>query len=413
MKTLQVISVIRNVLTFILMFYAIYQVVFAFLAYVKPIKKKKIINKKHRFMAVVSARNEEKVIANLIESLKEQHYPKNKLDIYVIADNCTDKTAEVARNAGAIVYERFDETKKSKGYALEWFFDKVLEEFPDKYDAFCVFDADNLVTPGFINKMNEKLCEGEKLVQGYRDIKNIGDNWLSANSAIYYWTLNKLYHYARYNMGLSAFIQGTAFMVSMDIIKEEGGWHTTAITEDIEFSFTQIAKGRKIAWAQDAIVFDEQPTKLSQTWNQRLRWGVGHLQSMKKCLPKLLNAEKITPVIIDAFIYLMSFPVLFISIITSVLNFVSMSSLNTRELITELGWQLLISGAFIFGSILQVVLVLLLEKKSLKQAWKGIVTYPIFLGFTYAVNACAIFNTKMAWKPIEHVKAIKISDIQK
>ena len=413
MKTIQVVSFIKNILTFVLMFYAIYQVVFAILAYMKPVKKKKIMNKKHRFMAIISARNEEKVIANLIESLQQQAYPKNKLDIYVIADNCTDSTAQVAREAGAIVYERFDETRRSKGYALEWFFDIVLNDFPDKYDAFCVFDADNLVTPGFINKMNDKLCEGEKLVQGYRDIKNVSDNWLSANGAIYYWTLNKLYHYARYNMGLSAFIQGTGFMVSMDIIKEEGGWHTTALTEDIEFSFTQIAKGRKIAWANDAVVYDEQPTSFSQTWNQRLRWGVGHIQSMGKCLPLLFKSKKITPVIIDAFIYLMSFPILFISIFSSILNFMQTAAMSNKEIYSQLGSQLLMSVGFIIGSIIEVVVVLKLEKRSLKQVWHGIIMYPIFLGFTYIVNACAIFNTKMAWKPIEHVKAVKISELQK
>lgn len=364
-------------------------------------------------MAVISARNEEKVIANLIESLKLQAYPKNKLDIYVIADNCTDNTAQIAREAGAIVYERFDETKKTKGYALEWFFEKVLEEFPDKYDAFCVFDADNLVTPGFFNKMNEKLCEGEKIVQGYRDIKNAGDNWISANGAIYYWILNRLYHYSRYNLGLSSFIQGTGFMVSMDIIKEEGGWHTTALTEDIEFSFTQIAKGRKIAWANDAIVYDEQPTGFVQTWNQRLRWGVGHVQSMGKCLPLLLKNKKVTPIVIDAVIYLMSFPVLLISLLSGLLNFIQIATLNTREIYAELGNQLIMSLIFIVGSILQVLIVLILDKKNLKQVWHGILTYPIFLGITYIVNACAVFNTNMAWKPIEHVKAVKINEMNK
>ena len=364
-------------------------------------------------MAIVSARNEEKVISNLIESLKNQHYPKNKLDIYVIADNCTDNTAQIAREAGAIVYERFDETKKSKGYALEWFFDKVLEEFPDKYDAFCVFDADNIVAPSFINKMNEKLCEGEQIVQGYRDIKNPGDNWLSANGAFYFWMLNRLYHYSRYKLGLSSFIQGTGFMVSMDIIKEEGGWHTTALTEDIEFSFTQIAKGRKIAWANDAVLYDEQPIKLAQIWNQRLRWGVGNIQVMKKCIPMLLKSKKVTPIIIDSFIYLMSLPVLFISIISALFNFIQMTALPMNEIFTQLGSQLVMSMIFIMGSILQVVIVLKLDKKNLKQVWHGILTYPIFLGITYAVNACAVFNTNMTWKPIEHVRVVKISELQK
>lgn len=413
MKTLQFISILRNILTVILMFYSIYQLVFWFLAYSKEPKKKKICQKNHRFMAIVSARNEEKVIANLIESIQKQEYPQENIDIYVIADNCTDQTAKVAREAGAIVYERFDETKKTKGYALEWFFEKVLEEFPDKYDAFCVFDADNLVEPHFIGKMNEKLCEGEKIVQGYRDIKNIGDSWLSANGAIYYWTLNRLYHFSRYKLGFSSFIQGTGFMVAMDILREEGGWHTTSLTEDIEFSFTQIAKGRRIAWAHDAIIYDEQPTELVATWNQRLRWSVGNIQCMKKCIPMLLESKKVTPVIIDAFIYLMSLPVLLLSLISGALMMVQISAMPVHEMVGEIRNQLVMSLIFMLASILQVVIVILLEKKSFKEAWSGIITYPVFLGLTCIINVFSVFQPKLTWKPIEHVKAIKLSEVKK
>lgn len=413
MKTIHFISVLKNISTLLLMFYSIYQLIFFFFAYTKPIKKRKIINKKHRFMAVIAARNEEKVISNLIESLRKQRYPKDKLDIYVIADNCTDSTAEIARKAGAIVYERFNELKMNKGYALEWFFDKVLEEFKEKYDAFCVFDADNLVAHDFIDKMNEKLCEGETIVQGYRDIKNAGDNWLSSNGALYYWTLNRLYHYSRYKMGLSSFIQGTGFMVSMDIIKEENGWHTTALTEDIEFSFTQIAKGKKITWANDAVVYDEQPTDLIQTWNQRLRWGVGNVQVIKKCVPMLLKSKIITPTIIDAFIYLMSLPIVFISLAVAVLNVVQTLALPTLEIYPYFKTQLLMSLVFMIASILQVVFLVKLEKKSIKQVWQGIITYPIFLGILFLVNICSVFNKNLTWKPIAHIKAIKLNELQK
>jgi len=130
-------------------------------------------------MALIPAHNEEKVIANLVESLKKQNYPKDKFDIFVIADNCTDKTAEVARNAGAIVYERTDPDHKTKGYAMQWFFNKKNEEKAE-YDAVCVFDADNIVDKNFIKNMNKKLCQGEDVVQGYRDIKNPSDSWISA-----------------------------------------------------------------------------------------------------------------------------------------------------------------------------------------------------------------------------------------
>ena len=104
-------------------------------------------------MAIIPAHNEEAVVANLVESLKHQDYPKELYDIYVIADNCTDKTAEVARKAGAIVYERFDETKKTKGFALNWFLGQKIEEDAD-YDAFCIFDADNIEDLNFLKNMN-------------------------------------------------------------------------------------------------------------------------------------------------------------------------------------------------------------------------------------------------------------------
>ena len=232
-------------------------------------------------MAIIPAHNEEAVIANLIESLKKQDYPKELLDIYVIADNCTDNTAKIAKEAGAIVYKRFDSVNKTKGYALNWFLQQKIKENAD-YDAFFVFDADNIVDKNFITAMNKKLCEGEDVVQGYRDIKNAEDSWITANYALFYWVMNRCYHYSRYKLGLSPLINGTGFMVAMDVIKETGGWHSNTITEDIEFSLKSIARGYKIGWAKDAIVYDEQPLGFKQSWTQRLRWSVGHIQCFKE-----------------------------------------------------------------------------------------------------------------------------------
>ena len=106
-------------------------------------------------MAIIPAHNEEAVVGNLVESLKRQNYDKELYDIYVIADNCTDNTAKIAKEAGAIVYERFNNTKKTKGYALDWFLQQKIEENAS-YDAFFVFDADNIVDPDFI-KSNRQL----------------------------------------------------------------------------------------------------------------------------------------------------------------------------------------------------------------------------------------------------------------
>lgn len=149
---------IQTLLFFIFVFLGIYQLAIWFLSFFYKEKYITTPCKQHRFMAIIPARNEEKVIQNLINSLKQQNYPAELLDIYVIADNCTDKTALLAKEAGAIVYERFNTIRKNKGFALEWFFNVVLNEYPDKYDAFCIFDADNIVASDFFYIMNSKLC---------------------------------------------------------------------------------------------------------------------------------------------------------------------------------------------------------------------------------------------------------------
>ena len=207
---------IQQALIWIITIYWLYQIVVSFCSLIKLKDKKLLIEKDHKFMAIIPAHNEENVIRNLIESLNEQDYPKELYDIYVIADNCSDATAEIAKDAGAIVYKRFDEQNKTKGAALNWFLHQKIEENAD-YDAFCVFDADNIVDKNFLKNMNKKLCQGEEIVQGYRDIKNPTDSWISAGYAIFYWMMNRFYHLARYNLGLSPLINGTGFMVKFDV----------------------------------------------------------------------------------------------------------------------------------------------------------------------------------------------------
>ena len=265
-------STFQQVLIWVINIFWVYQFIISVTSLIKFKEKPLLMNKKHRFIIALPANNEETVIGNLIKSLQMQDYDKELFDIYVIADNCTDNTAKIARENGAIVYERFDETKKTKGYALNWFLSKMKVK-KDDYDALLVFDADNIVDKNFLNVMNKKLCQGEVLVQGYRDIKNPTDTWVSGGYAIFYWTMNRLYHLARYNMGLSPLINGTAFMVKWDMLIDEG-WNTKTLTEDIEFALINISKGVKLGWAKDAIVYDEQPLTFKQSWKQRERWSV-------------------------------------------------------------------------------------------------------------------------------------------
>ena len=226
---MEYLKILQQAATWLIVIFWTYNISISVFSLIKFKEKPLLVDKKHKFMAIIPAHNEEAVIGNLLESLNKQDYPKELLDIYVIADNCTDNTAAIARDLGAIVYERNDPTKKTKGYAMQWFLAKKIEENAD-YDAFFVFDADNIVTPNFTMEMNKKLCQGEEVVQGYRDIKNPSDTWVTAGYALFYWTMHRFYHLARYNIGLSPLLNGTGFMVKFDVVKPEG-WQTKTLTQ--------------------------------------------------------------------------------------------------------------------------------------------------------------------------------------
>ncbi len=315
--------ILREALVWTITIFWLYQIMVSLCSLVKIKDKPLKINKDHRFMAIIPAHNEETVVGNLVESLKKQNYNKELYDIYVIADNCTDNTAQVAREAGAIVYERYHVSKKTKGHALDWFLQQKIEENAP-YDAFFVFDADNIVDPDFIKNMNKKLCQGEDVVQGYRDIKNPTDSWITAGYAIFYWTMHRFYHLARYNLGLSPLLNGTGFMVRFDVVKPEGGLKTVTLTEDIEFSLKRIIKGKRLGWATDAIVYDEQPVGFKQSWSQRSRWTVGHMQCIKEYTKQLAVAaqENKTMMNFDGLLYIVgSIPMFIITLVLLGTNF--------------------------------------------------------------------------------------------
>lgn len=136
------------------------------------LKKRKKVNiheNQKSFALIVAAHNEEVVIGKAVESLMHLDYPKELYDVFVIADNCDDNTAAIAREHGAKVFERTNKDKRGKGFALEWMFDKIFK-MDKKYDAVGIFDADNLVSQNFLSEMNCYMCEGYKVVQGYIDI---------------------------------------------------------------------------------------------------------------------------------------------------------------------------------------------------------------------------------------------------
>jgi len=403
--------IIQQALVWVVTIFWSYQLIVSICSLIKLKDKPLVEDKQNRFMAIIPAHNEAAVVGNLVESLKNQTYPKELYDIYVIADNCTDNTAEVARNAGAIVYERFDETKKTKGYALNWFLGQKIEENAP-YDAFCVFDADNIADKNFLKAMNKKLCQGEDVVQGYRDIKNPSDNWITAGYAIFYWTMNRFYHLARYNLGLSPLLNGTGFMVRFDIIKPTG-WDTKTLTEDIEFSLKNIIEGRKLGWATDAIVYDEQPTGFKQSWMQRTRWTVGHIQCIKEYTGLLAIAvkEKKTLMNFDGLLYILgSIPLYVVTLILLLINVIMYLTDGMTAIDLAINLLRYIVPTF-FLPILTAILIMILDKKPIRPMLKGLMFYPLFLGSWLLINFKCLFKRETKWEKIEHVRDIKINEV--
>ena len=405
--------ILREALVWIVTIFWLYQLCISVCSLIKLKDKPLKVKKDHKFMAIVPAHNEEAVVGNLIESLKNQNYNKELYDIYVIADNCTDRTAQVARDAGAIVYERFDPEKKTKGFALDWFIKQKIEENAD-YDALCVFDADNIVDKNFIKNMNKKLCQGEDVVQGYRDIKNPTDSWITSGYALFYWTMHRFYHLARYNVGLSPLLNGTGFMVKFDVLKPDG-WQTKTLTEDIEFSLQRIIKGKKLGWATDAIVYDEQPVGFKQSWSQRSRWTVGHMQCIKEYTKSLAKAikDKKTMMNVDGFLYIVgSIPMFVLTIILLLTNFLMYAGSEITQADLMINILRYLVPTFLFP-IVTSMFAMWLDKRPIKPMIKGLLCYPLFMGSWLLINFKCLFKRNTKWEKINHVRNIKINEITK
>ncbi len=260
----------------------VYQFVYIPIAWL-PRKKETLHAPMHRFAVLIAARNEEAVIGKLIDSIKAQSYPGRLVKIFVAADNCTDATAEAARSHGAEVYERYDMTRRGKGYALDFLLREIKLRGHGRFDGYIVLDADNVLDRDFILHMNETFSAGHDIVTCYRSSKNYGDNWISAGYALWFLRESRYLNGARSRLGSSCGVSGTGFLFSQAVLDAQGGgWPFHLLTEDIEFTIDNVTRGMKVGYCPDAIAYDEQPISFRQSWAQRLRWSRGYLQVFKK-----------------------------------------------------------------------------------------------------------------------------------
>lgn len=352
---------------------------------------------KTRFAVVISARNEEKVLPQLFACLKEQAYPHELFDIFLIADNCTDNTAAVGRRLGAFVYERTNPRKRSKGYALTWFFSHMLETLHKKYDHVVIFDADSLVDKQFLRAMDRRIQSGERVLIGYHDTQNPGENGLTGANALFRLIQARFHRQSRNRLGLSVVaISGTGFSFDLDLLYP-GGWHTKTITEDVEFGIQMILKGQKICFVREAVFYDIQTSEFVPMLKQRYRWSVGTAQTMRLyLLPLFSKAIRVDNRYFDAFWFLAKIPCL---TFVSVLSIIRLLTRFAIETFTEQMIQAEIAKLIFtyFAFVLLLFLLVILEKKSIKDYFKGIFMFP-FYGIIWAViQGIALFIKDTEW----------------
>ena len=244
-------------------------------------RKFKPAEKLHKYAVCVAARNEEAVIGNLLDSIAAQDYPSDLITVFVVADNCDDNTAKVAREKGAICYERFNDTDRTKGFALRYLFENIEKDYGiQSFEGYFVFDADNLLNRDYISRMNDSFDSGVKIITSYRNTKNFDENWIAASYALHWLRSIRKNHRTRSVLRLATNIQGTGFLFANELVKD--GWKYTSLTEDRAFTADAVAHGYEISYNDAAVFYDEQPTSIRIALRQRIRWSKGHLLAFKE-----------------------------------------------------------------------------------------------------------------------------------
>lgn len=393
----------------IVVFFTLYYFTLSFFGLYRR-KEEKIYTPKHSFAVIVSAHNETAVIGQLVENLQILKYPRQLFDVFVIADNCTDNTADIAREAGAIVYERTNNELRGKGYAMEWMFGQ-LNDMQRQYDAVVVFDADNLVHQDFLLEMNNRLCKGEQVIQGFIHAKNPTDTWIAGTFAIAFWVINHVWHLAKYNIGLSSVLGGTGMCISTSVLRRFG-WGATCLTEDMEFTMKVLLRGIRTTWAHDAIVYDEKPLTFMQSWRQRKRWAQGQFDVAGRYITRLLaeGIRKRDIRMIDACLHLIQPHFLLMSTFFVISSYVyTIYPFYTNILYEVLPiqvWTFIAIGQYIFP-----VIVLFKIRAPLK-CWLYLILYPLFIYSWIPITFVGFLHRKQrVWSHTPHTRSISYSDI--
>lgn len=426
-----ILGVINNVIIGVVSFAFTVQVIYLLLFFL-PARKIPPAKKQHYFALLMCAHNEEDIIAVSLRNLKHMHYPKELLRIFVIADNCTDRTAEIARKMGATVIERTEEDPKKRnvGYAFQAVLPQLVADYPE-IEAFIRLDADNILHPDYVLRMNDAFDNGAELARGYNHATNLTQNVIAGVSGLWYIRDCRFNCQARSALGIGQMMVGGGMMFSAEIIKEFG-WREVGTSEDAEFTMNMLLKKRKAVYVKDAIVYEDQPSTLTDLFKRNCRMGHGLFKLFFthgiKCFGKFLISLRYS--LLDVFLSMLFMPIAVLCVFwfpvyyvyLSIFHFASGGSWDSGgacndcgffvnfagmefNVIAFIGWILLI--AFVIPFILQAILVYALDHKrigvSLKKVLPAIITFPLFM-IVYALGIAIGSVSKPKWRQAKRNK---------
>ncbi|HEU5015533.1 MAG TPA: glycosyltransferase family 2 protein [Roseiflexaceae bacterium] len=241
----------------------------------------------HRFLFLLPAHNEERLLPGLLENVRQLEYPSSLYAVHVVADNCTDRTAVVAREGGAVVHERFDTTQIGKGYALQWLLQCIWAS-GEPHDAVIVLDADSVVSSNFLTIMDARMARGERAIQAYYAVRDPEQSWSASLRSVALAALHYLRPQGRSVLGGSTGLKGNGMVFARDIAMQHP-W-PVSLTEDIEYHMALIMAGERVMFAPDAVVWAEMPGTLAASHTQNVRWERGRMEMIRRYVPELLAA---------------------------------------------------------------------------------------------------------------------------
>lgn len=368
------------------------------LGLIKPAKRHPKNARKLKFAVLVCARNEERVIRRPIKSVLMSKYPPELREVIVIADNCSDQTAAIAREAGATVWEK-TVPSYGKGDVLEWGLDKLAKE-REGVEAIAIFDADNFCADNWFDAVNDALGDGEEVVTGRRTSSNARACTIAGWYTVYWAMINELSNRVRTNLGLSAKLTGTGFAFLASVL-EERGWRTRTLVEDTEFTIQTNLRGGRVTYVPEAEYADEQPETFYTMWRQLRRWATGGWQVLGLYFMPWLRGLRGAPSLrlFDCFFAIMTgMSVAFILLFNA-------CALGVRLVAgAPGGWNMffaIIGFVFVMGWFTAFASVALSPDRR-RPSWLSMLTFPIFSIILSASVLYTRVKPTRIWKPIPH-----------